>query len=45
LLASFLIWSIWGLRVLGQMAPSAQQTRMIVDQILAVLDNGNPGKI
>ena len=36
-LASFLICSIWGLRVLSQTASSMQRTRMVVDQVLSVL--------
>ncbi|MDA8093868.1 MAG: TetR/AcrR family transcriptional regulator [Betaproteobacteria bacterium] len=37
-LAAFLILSIWGLRVLGATRPGHDQARLIVTQILSVLD-------
>ena len=37
-LAAFLMTNIWGLRVLGETAPSAPRVRAVVDQILGVLE-------
>lgn len=38
-LATFLMSSIWGLRVLGASAPSPQRAHAVVDQILTLLDH------
>jgi TetR/AcrR family transcriptional repressor of nem operon len=38
-LARFLMTTIWGLRVLNGIDADAQQTRLVVDQALSILDN------